>query len=106
METVPIQTVVGICTGFLSVIGGIIIWSLTKLQSDIKDTKESVSTLERKMVTELDKKANISEMNLRFDSIDESLKRIETMIPKVNQTAEDMAFLKGKEEARREMLSK
>jgi hypothetical protein len=106
METVPIQTVVGICTGFLSVIGGIIIWSLTKLQGDIKDTKESVSKMETKMVTELDKKANLAEVNLRFNAIDESLKRIETMIPKVNQIAEDISFLKGREEARREMLSK
>jgi hypothetical protein len=116
METVPIQTVVGICTGFLSVIGGIIIWSLTKLQSDIKDTKESVSKLETKMVIELDKKANLNIVELRFDNVDASLKRIEatldrfdtrfnTIESKQDSMAVDIAFIKGREEAGREMAA-
>jgi hypothetical protein len=114
METVPIQTVVGICTGFLSIIGGIIIWSLTKLQGDIKDTEESVSKLETKMNSELEKKADLVEMTLRFDSIDSSLNRIEATLDrfdtrfniiesKQDSIAEDIAFIKGREEARREL---
>ncbi|MBC7471950.1 MAG: hypothetical protein H7196_01635 [candidate division SR1 bacterium] len=46
----------------------------------------------------------------RFDSIDNTLKRMESKLDYVDNTlnlaAQDLAFIKGKEEAKREMLSK
>ncbi|MBC7471949.1 MAG: hypothetical protein H7196_01630 [candidate division SR1 bacterium] len=110
METVPIRTVVGICTGFLSIIGGIIIWSLTKLQSDIKDNKSDFTQKQKDMKDEINKKADLALMESRFNSVDATLKRIEGKLDSVQtmqiSALEDLAFIKGKEEARREMLSK
>jgi hypothetical protein len=50
METVPIQTVVTICTALLSIIGGLILAFLAKMFQEIKELKEDTKTLEEKKV--------------------------------------------------------
>ena len=105
-QTVPVQAIVALFGILLTIISGLILWVLTKLATETKDTKVAITALEDKMNTELDKKPGSVEMNLRFDGVEETLKRIETMIPKLNQVAEDLAFMKGRKEARRELSKK
>jgi hypothetical protein len=50
METVPIQTVVTICTALLSIIDGLILAFLAKMFQEIKELKEDTKTLEEKKV--------------------------------------------------------
>jgi hypothetical protein len=106
IQSVPVQAVVALFGVLLSIIGGFILWVLTKLQSEIKDSKDLILKLETKMVSELEKKADKSIIETRLSNIESGINDLRQIIPKVNQIAEDIAFLKGKEEARREMLSK
>jgi predicted Holliday junction resolvase-like endonuclease len=103
IETVPIQTVVAICTALLTIIGGLILAFLAKMFQEIKELKNDISKKKKTMKAELEKKANIDLVSSRLDSIDATLRQME---PKLNQVAEDVAFIKGKEEARRELATK
>ena len=130
-QTVPVQAIVALFGILLTIISGLILWVLTKLATETKDTKVAITALEDKMNTELDKKPGSVEMNLRFDGVDlkfeavdrrfnsvdqrfdgveATLKRIEGKLDLVQSMQvsmlEDLAFIKGREEARRELASK
>lgn len=66
---------------------------LIPVNTAISELKTEASTI----------KTNVSNLDTKVDKIDTKIDKVNS---KVNEVAENVAFLKGKEEARRELLTK
>ena len=123
IETVPIQTVVVICTAFLSALIVLLIFILTDFKKSVTDLTTRVTNLEDKMNTIVDSKADKSSVEKSVElKADKSLielqlaqliqgnetlnVKLDNVVSKLDTAVTDLAFLKGKEEARREYASK
>ena len=123
IESVPIQTVVVICTAFLSALIVLLIFILTDFKKSLTDLTTKLNTVETKMNTIDDTKADKTSVEKSIElKADKSLielqlaqliqgnttinGKIDSVVAKLDTAVTDLAFLKGKEEARREYASK
>lgn len=74
---IPIQAVIALCTALVSIIGGLIIWYLTKLLQEAKELKSEIKVLgDTKMGKDL--------FHAELKSIDTKLNRIPTIEGKID----------------------
>lgn len=87
METVPIQSVVAICTGLLAIIGALNLAYLAKMLQEIKDLKEADKLLEVKM-----EKADNTKVSK--DTYDANFKLLVRELEPLKQMQLDIASIK------------